>query len=267
MITSVLRIWAGLLMSACLFSISITANAGEAITSPSGAAPPINYETNYPEMISESSWSDGNDVIMEREFILVDRGNTIHLKRRYKKLTEDKYQLIWRSVSSEKLDARYCAYTQSLPMNDGDTLTIRKNNGYTLICHHPKEQGQPAKERSDKSAGLMKPEDVVFGNQYYRFDDGTTSVQAGSHAVAKATGYYGVKGVGQVTIEFYSYAASCGATNTSNINSPSSLFESYISAFLNCTVTTTPGYYAFHVEGCALGPPLCDAQDYVTTVY
>lgn len=76
-----------------------------------------------------------------------------------------------------------------------------------------------------------------------------------------------LRGVGQVTAEFYSYAASCGATNTSNINSPSSLFESYISAFLNCTVTTTPGYYALHVEGCALGPPLCDAQDYVTTVY
>jgi len=175
-------------------------------------------------------------------------------------------QLIWRSAETIKADARFCAYSQRLPMNDDDTLIIYKKNGYTNIFH-----GRPTiekrDEKPDSKTSSMQPQDVVVGDQYYRFADGSTTVPAGVRRTAHATGYYGVRGVAQVILEFYSEAASCGATNTSNINSPNALIENDVQAALVCRVITdVPGYYAFHIEGCALGAPLCDSQDYVTTV-
>lgn len=241
-------------------SCHVIANAGE-----SPNTKPLNLEKNTPEMIAESSWSEGDDVIIERTFTVLDEGHAITLKRRYKEITEEKMQLIWRSAETIQADARFCAYSQRLPMNDDDTLIIYKNNGYTSICHgHPTIEKPD--ENHDSEAGLIQPQDVVVGDQYYRFADGSTTVLAGTRSTAHATGYYGVRGVGQVTLEFYSDAASCGATNVSNINSPNALIENDIRSSLVCRVTDVPGYYAFHIEGCALGPPLCDSQDYVTTV-
>ena len=116
-------------------------------------------------MIAESSWSEGDDVIIERTFTVLDEGHAITLKRRYMEITEEKMQLIWRSAETIKADARFCAYSQRLPLNDDDTLIIYKNNGYTSLCHgHPTIEKPD--ENHDSEADLIQPQDVVVGDQY-----------------------------------------------------------------------------------------------------
>ena len=223
---------------------------------------PLDFESNIPEMIAESSWSEDGNVIYEREFVVRDEGGLIHLVRRYKKVGENKLQLIWRSDEAKIMDKRFCAYSQRLPPKEDDVMVIFVNNGYSLTCH-----GKKTTSMGNEGGQKITPQEVRVGDQYYRFANGDTEVLAGSRALAHATAYYGVRGIGAVTLEFYSDAASCGVMNESNIHSPNALIENDIIASLTCRVTKVPGYYAFHIEGCALGPPLCDAQDYVTTVY
>jgi len=244
-----------------LGSIFLCANVG-ADSFGDSLRTPLDFDSNFPEMIAESSWSEDGGIIYEREFVVRDKGSLVHLVRRYKEIEEDKLQLIWRSDEAKIMDERFCSYSQRVSPRDDDTLVISKKNGYTLICH-----GDDSGKIMEDDKGGIVPKRVEVGDQYYHFADGNTDVQAGIRAVARATGYYGVRGIGQVTLKFDSGATSCSATSTSNINSPNALIENDIIAALTCRVTKVPGYYPFHIEGCALGPPLCDAQDYITTVY
>jgi hypothetical protein len=115
------------------------------------------------DIIGESRWSQGNDVILEREYYLKDGQNEIYAKRRFKVLPDGKLELIWRSPLAARLDKRVCAFQGGKPIVPGpdNRVTYSADVTYSVSCELPKMK--------PKSSALgVTPQDIVIGDQYLK---------------------------------------------------------------------------------------------------
>lgn len=124
---------------------------------------PLDPMSIAPVLIDESSWHEGEDVIVERTFEVFDGAQTYYPKRRYRMISESEMQIIWRSDVAKEIDKRFCAFSNSKPMKDTDRMIVGTANGYTGFCHS--QELTPSKKDNGQSntEGLVSP-NVVIGN-------------------------------------------------------------------------------------------------------
>lgn len=212
------------------------------------------------DIIGESTWSEGDDVILEREYYLKDGQNEIYAKRRFKVLPDGKLELIWRSPEAADLDERVCAFQGGKPIVPGpdSRVTYSADVTYSVSCELPKMER--------KSSGLdVTPQDIVIGDQYLKWSNGNHSADAGSNAFFQMSIGYRFHGAGQVWFVSNAEAArdpnSC-VVSVSRTYSGQGTHEAVLTDTRRCWVKNEPGTYPINIEGCA--GSLCDTQVFFT---